>query len=200
MVSGVFGLCAAEVKTNTSNTVVKANQLDDTTKIGIGDQISFRIIEDRDQPRSLSVTDSGELDVPYAGRVKVVNKTCKQLAGELKALLEKDYYHVATPMVAIDRVGARNLDQVLVTGAVGRPGYVDLAPGDKVTISKVIQSAGGLSGMAKKVVKVTRTKDGIKQEMKVDMREIMVRANIEQDIQIFPGDHIFVEARIFNPL
>ena len=54
--------------------------------------------------------------------------------------------------------------------------------------------------MAKKVIKVTRTKDGIKQEMKVDMREIMERAKVDQDIQIFPGDHIFVEARIFNPL
>ncbi len=200
MLASLFGLRAAEVKTNSSSAVVAANQLDDITKIGIGDLVSFRIIEDRDQPRTLSVTDSGELDVPYVGRVKAVNKTCKQLSGELKGLLEKDYYHVATPMVAIDRVGARNLEQVLVTGAVGRPGYVDIAPGDKVPISKVIQSAGGLSGMAKRVVKVTRTKDGVTQVINVDMREIMERAKVDQDIRIFPGDRIFVEARIFNPL
>ncbi len=144
------------------------------------------------------MTDSGELDVPYVGRVKAVNKTCKQLSGELKTLLEKDYYHVATPLIAIDRVGARNMDQVFVQGAVGRPGYVDLAPGDKVTISKVIQAAGGLSSMAKRVIKVTRNKDGVKQVISVDMREIMERAKVDQDIQIFAGDHIFVEQKIFT--
>ena len=47
---------------------------------------------------------------------------------------------------------------------------------------------------------VTRTKDGVTQVINVDMREIMERAKVDQDIRIFPGDRIFVEARIFNPL
>jgi polysaccharide export outer membrane protein len=190
---------AAETKTNATPAVVSPNQLDDTTKIGIGDVISFRIVEDRDQAKNLIVTDSGEVDVPYVGRIKAVNKTSRQIAVEAKALLEKDYYHVATLVVAIDRVGARNMEQVFVQGAVGRAGYLDIAPGDKPTLSKIIQFAGGLAPTAKSKVKVTRTKPGgTKEIIWVDMKEIQKDGNKEKDILILPGDHILVEQRVFN--
>ena len=65
---------------------------DDKYKLRVGDRISLQILEDRDAPRSLVVADSGELDVPYVGRVAAADKTCKQLAEELKAQLEKEYY------------------------------------------------------------------------------------------------------------
>lgn len=197
---GIAATCAyaAETNTNAAPQVIAVNQLDGVTKIGIGDFISFRIVEDRDQARSLAVTDSGELDIPYVGRIKVVDKTCKQIAGELKILLEKDYYHVATPLLAIERVGARNMEQVRVEGAVGRPGFVDIPPGEKPPLSKVLLSAGGASPQAKRMVKVTRSKpDGSKEVFLVDIEEIK-KGNITKDMVILPGDHIFVEQRIFN--
>src|SRR4051794_31448912 len=70
--------------------------LNDTTKLGPGDRVSFRIIEDRHAPINLAVTDSGEMEVPLIGRVKAVDKTCKQLAYEIKPLLEKEYFVKAT--------------------------------------------------------------------------------------------------------
>src|SRR5262245_12978379 len=42
---------------------------DDKYKLRTGDKISLQILEDRDLPKSLLVTDSGEVDVPYVGRV-----------------------------------------------------------------------------------------------------------------------------------
>src|SRR5262245_16682698 len=42
---------------------------DDKYKLRVGDKISLQILEDRDLPKSLTVADSGELDVPYVGRV-----------------------------------------------------------------------------------------------------------------------------------
>src|SRR5947207_3634108 len=53
---------------------------DDKYKLRAGDKVAFQILEDRDAPKSLVVADSGELDVPYVGRVTVVDKTSKQLA------------------------------------------------------------------------------------------------------------------------
>src|SRR5689334_9115860 len=53
---------------------------DDKYKLRIGDRVSFQVIEDRDTSKSLVIADSGELDVPYLGRVMAVDKTCKQLA------------------------------------------------------------------------------------------------------------------------
>lgn len=195
---GLSSLGAEQAKTNLATQVVVPNQLDDTTKIGIGDLLSFRIIEDRDQARTLSVSDSGEVDIPYVGRIKAVDKTCRQIAGEAKVLLEKDYYHKATPLLAIDRVGARNLDQVRVEGAVGRPGFVDIAPGDKPTLSKVLLGAGGASPQARPKVKITRTKaDGTREFFQVDIQEIR-KGDVSKDMVILPGDHILVEQRIIN--
>src|ERR1017187_8533600 len=55
---------------------------DATYKLRAGDAVSFQILEDRvwnalDVPKNLVVTDSGELDVPYIGRVMAVDKTGK---------------------------------------------------------------------------------------------------------------------------
>ena len=67
---------------------------DDTYVLRVGDTVSFQILEDRllgiqELPVNLVVTDSGELDVTYIGRVKAVGKTSKQLAADIKAALEK---------------------------------------------------------------------------------------------------------------
>ena len=62
---------------------------DDKYKLRVGDKISLQILEDRDLPKSLVVADSGELDVPYVGRVAAADKTCKQLADELKSAAGK---------------------------------------------------------------------------------------------------------------
>ena len=70
--------------------------LDDKYKLSAGDKVSFQILEDRDPPKSLVIADSGELDAPYIGRVVAANKTCKQLADELKVQLEKNYYYRAS--------------------------------------------------------------------------------------------------------
>src|SRR5260370_21764534 len=69
---------------------------DDKYKLRIGDRVALQILEDRDAPRNLMVADSGELDVPYIGRVAAANKTCKQLAQECKAELEKEFYYRAS--------------------------------------------------------------------------------------------------------
>src|SRR5262245_47591353 len=42
---------------------------DDKYRLRVGDRVSLQIVEDRDSPRSIVVADSGELDVPYIGRV-----------------------------------------------------------------------------------------------------------------------------------
>src|SRR5207249_970063 len=47
---------------------------DPDKKFGIGDIVSFSIVEDRDPPVFKRVTDTGEIDFPYIGRVPVIGK------------------------------------------------------------------------------------------------------------------------------
>src|SRR6267378_1175407 len=59
--------------------------LDDRQKLGPEDRVTYRVIEDQDEPHILTVTDSGEVDVPYLGLVRATGKTSQQLAKEVKA-------------------------------------------------------------------------------------------------------------------
>ena len=99
--------------------------LDDRYRLAIGDRVSFRILEDEDEPKPLIVADSGDLEVPYIGRVPAENKTCRQLAAEVKAALEKDYYYHAAVIIAVDLM-TKSHGRVYLVGAVRLPGPVEL--------------------------------------------------------------------------
>ena len=92
---------AAAISTN-ANLFTSIESLDNTQKLGIGDRVSYRVIEDREEPKPLIVSDAGELEIPYLGRVKANDKSCQELAKEIKAALEKDLYYQATVILAVD--------------------------------------------------------------------------------------------------
>jgi protein involved in polysaccharide export with SLBB domain len=136
--------------------------LNDTTKLGAGDRVSFRILEERHEPIALIVTDSGEMEVPLIGRVKALNKTCKQLAIEIKPLLEKEYFMKATVIIGLDLVGTKSRGKVYLNGQVRAPGTMELMPGETVTLSQAILRAGGLADFAnKRAVRIVRKKEGV---------------------------------------
>jgi polysaccharide export outer membrane protein len=136
--------------------------LNDTVKLGAGDRVSFRIVEDRHDPITLVVTDSGEMEVPLIGRVKALNKTCKQLAQEIKPLLEKEYFVKATVIVGLDQVGTKSRGKVYITGQVRAPGALELMPGEPVTLSQAILRAGSLGDFAdKRNVRLVRKREGV---------------------------------------
>ena len=174
---------------------------DDKYKLRVGDKISLQILEDRDAPRGLLVADSGELDVPYVGRVTASDKTCKQLADELKARLEKEYYHRATVIIALD-VANKFLGRIYVWGQVRNQGPVDLGVNENLTVGKAILRAGGFGDFAnKKRVKVVRGggKEGAaKQSFELNMVEILEKGQTEKDVVLQPDDFIIVASRLIN--
>src|SRR5579859_1487035 len=86
------------------DTVKTMELLDNHQKLGPGDKVTYRVIEDQDETKSLTVTDSGDLEVPYYGLVHAGGKTARQLAGEIKTLLERQLYYQATVIIAVDVV------------------------------------------------------------------------------------------------
>lgn len=176
---------------------------DEKYKLRPGDKVAFQIVEDREMPRSLVVADSGELDVPYVGRVAVVDKTCKQLAGELKALLEKEYYYQATVIIALDAAN-KYLGRIYVWGQVRNQGPVDLAMNENLTAGKAILRAGGFGDFAnKKKVKIVRGGTAGadargKQSFELNMVEILEQGKTEKDVLLQPDDFIIVPSRLIN--
>src|SRR5580704_15116863 len=88
LASNSVPLVGGTPRTNPVTTAIlnatSAYVLDDKHLLDPGDIISFQILEDHDPAIQLVVADSRELDVPYIGRISVTDKTCKQLAKEVK--------------------------------------------------------------------------------------------------------------------
>jgi polysaccharide export outer membrane protein len=203
---GGTGANAATAITGTNGTAGVPASLsgylpDDKYKLRVGDKISLQILEDRDAPKSLVVADSGELDVPYVGRVAASDKTCKQLADELKARLEKEYYHRATVVIALD-VANKLLGRVYVWGQVRNQGPIDIAVNENLTAGKAILRAGGFGDFAnKKRVKVVRsgaTDGAAKQSFELNMVDILEKGKTEKDVILQPDDFIIVPSRLIN--
>jgi protein involved in polysaccharide export with SLBB domain len=175
------------------------NLLDDKHQLAIGDQISFRIVEDEEDSKSLAVTDSGELEVPYVGRFQAVGKTCKQLAGQIKTALEKDYYYRATVIIAVN-VMAKSRGRVYLVGPVRVPGPQEIPSDEVLTLSKVILRAGGFTDFAdKKDVKVTRqakVPGGKDETFTVNVGKVLEKGTTESDLPLEPGDLIYIPEKL----
>src|SRR5215207_5228494 len=83
---------------------MSATPVDANRRLSVGDIVTFEILEDRETPQVKKVTATGELDISPLGRVRVSGKSTDQAAADIKAYLEKDYYHVATVRIGLDTV------------------------------------------------------------------------------------------------
>ena len=174
--------------------------LDDRHKLGPGDRITYRVIEDQDDPRSLTITDSGELAVPYYGLVRAAGKSSRQLAQEIKTLLEQKLYNRATVIIAVEVVNkARVTGKVYVTGQVRNKGGFEIPAGESLTVSKAILNAGGFSDFSdKRNVKLIRKTAGETQTYEINIQEIWEKGKLEKDLVVQADDLIVVPARLVN--
>jgi polysaccharide export outer membrane protein len=189
----------AKQGTNTSviSTANSMETLDDKYRLAIGDRLSFRIVEDEEDPKPLFVTDSGDLEMPYIGRFPAAGKSCKQLARALKTELEKEYYYQATVIVAVD-VMTRSRGKVYFVGPVRQPGPQEIPSDEVFTLSKAILRAGGFGDFADKHnVKVTRkgVAGRADQTFVVNVAEILEKGRTDTDMILEPGDFIYISEK-----
>src|SRR3982751_1187987 len=193
---------AAPADLPTPSTVMRTssmNVLDDKTRLGRNDYVSFRVVEDRDnESQHLRVNDNGELEVPYAGLVPASGRTCKEVAYAVKAALEKEYYWPghATVIMAVDRVSEKSRGKVYVYGSVKMQGPQEIPADESYTVSKAIIRAGGFGDFAdKKKVKLTRHNG---KAFVVDLKDVIERGKTEDDVVLEPDDQIYVPQRLVN--
>ena len=203
-------IAAPSTSTNsvrTNRSFVTMDTLEDKHKLAFGDKLSFRIIEDQEdpnekmEPKPLVVTDHGDVEVPYIGLFPASGKTCKQLAQEIKKELEKDYYRKATVIIGLDFL-AKSAGKVYVLGEVRVTGPVEIPGDESFTAGKAILRAGGFTTYSdKRHVKVTRKADsanGKPQTLVVNVAEILEKGKSELDITVDAGDIIFVPSRLIS--
>ncbi len=183
--------------------------LDNTRAIRPGDVVSVRVIEDRKEPRQMTVGVTGEMYAPYAGLVKAAGKTSRQLAEEIKAKLEKAYFKNATVIVAIDRTleesrggsyYTADMEFFTIFGQVLKQGKYELPRDEDISISQAILRAGGFAqfGNPKKVRLVRQIPGGQSKTILVNCDEIMRKGNLSKDIFIRGGDVVIVDEKKVN--
>ena len=178
------------------------NAMDDKYRLAIGDELSFQILEDEEDPKLLPVTDSGDLQVPYIGRFPAAGKTCKELAAALKVELEKKYYYHATVVVAVDSK-PRSRGKIYIVGAIRTPGPQEIASDETLTVSRAILRAGSFTEFAdEKNVRITRSPtpgdSANKKIFTVNVAQIFEKGKTENDLELLPGDLIFVPERMIR--
>ena len=174
----------------------------------VGDRLDFRVIEDGDPSRLLVISPTGEIDVPYYGRVQVTGKTLIQAGQIIKSLLEKDLYYRASVILALDEtapkmggaLGGGKLKQIYVVGQVRMQGSQDIGVDEKLLISRAIVKAGGFGSFAngRKVKIIRKLADGKKDEIIVDVLSVLKEGKTENDVELKPDDMVIVPEKLIN--
>jgi polysaccharide export outer membrane protein len=176
--------------------------LDTSKRLGVGDTVIFRVLEDQEDPKSLSVTDAGDLDVPELGFVHAVGKTCKELAFEIKPRLERTTYYHATVILGIQVLNKTiSGRRVYLAGQVRTTGPQEIPAGETWTVSRAIMGAGGFTDYAdKKKVRLVRAgrKGTPGNSIIVNVADIWEKGQTEKDLSVEPEDLIFVPGRAIN--
>jgi protein involved in polysaccharide export with SLBB domain len=179
-------------------------RIDDNYVLRPGDRVSYAVLEDRKAPLELVVQASGELEVPGIGRFRAANMTCRDVAANLKAELERSFYKKATVTIALNQSGAAPLQntaniRVYFMGAIRTQGAKEFPPDGTITVSRAILIAGGFGEFAdqKKVQLIRRQRDGTNQITTVNVGDLLKgKPGVDPIVQA--EDMIRVPERLIN--
>lgn len=174
--------------------------LDNSRRLGAGDRLSYRVVQEKRAPLSLMITDSGEVEVPLIGRVRAGGRTCKELAEAIKPMLQREYFIRATVIIGLDSASVKSRGTVYVSGQVRSQGPIEIPAEDRLTVSKAILKAGGFAEFSdNRKVKLVRSKaDGKVETIIVDVDAILTKGQIDKDPVLQADDRIIVPRKFIN--
>lgn len=129
---------------------------------------------------AIRVEDSGEIFVPFAGRMRAGGHT----TGELAAMIRRALKGLSQDPQVVVGIALPVANSVIVGGEVARPGRLALIT-NRETISDVIALSGGYRGEAKDIaVQIIRGRQ------RLEYRLADVMSGAERDMRITPADRV----------
>ena len=154
-------------------------------KLGPEDALSISVLDHPELAVArIQVDPGGKVRVPVVGSILVTGKTVAQVAETIRRALSKELQH---PDVTVTLLQAR-AQRVFVSGAVQRPGVVEIGPGWRV--SEVITAAGGL-GQRPELVAATLSR-GQSPAVALDLKTILRDSSNASNLKLQAGDVIRV--------
>ena len=165
-------------------------------KIGVGDNVRVHVWRNADLSSSVPVRPDGYISMPLLGDIKASGLKPTELAEVIKKKLSS---YLRDPRVSVIMLGLSSneyINRVRVTGAVNRPTSVPFREG--MTVLDLILDTGGVSQFASpNKTKIFRKSDGKSEVLKVRLKDILEKADLKTNYDIFPGDVITVPERLF---
>ncbi len=168
-----LGACALNARPSTYMVDTKGPYQLDT-----GDVVRVSVYGEAELSKSYGVDDAGALSLPLIGPVNVRGKTTQLAAAAITAALASGY--IREPSVAVEIESYRPF---FIQGAVKTAGKFDYVYG--MTIRAAISTAGGYSETAERNRAIVYRRQGGE----------MVKAVVDLDFPIFPGDTIVIAER-----
>ncbi|MBF4323294.1 polysaccharide biosynthesis/export family protein [Vibrio anguillarum] len=149
-------------------------------KLGVGDQIRIQVYDEPELSLETRVSDSGTIDYPFLGRIKLKGKTTEEVKAAIHDGLLDGY--LINPNVFVSVVMYR---PYFINGQVKTSGSYPYYPG--LTVNKAITIAGGFTERASKTkIYISSSDEPSAQPVKVNLLD-----------KIQPGDIITVEESFF---
>lgn len=184
-----------------STSLLAKDEIKETDQMQPGYVISIQILEDKREALQQLISVTGEIQMPYIGLMKAAGKTCAELAGEARGKLEPTFFKKATVVVRIDEKRELVLRPicpgppcVTVFGNVLREGKYDLPPEKDMTVSALLDRAGGSkSSKTAPNIKIVRTTPQGEKTIVVNTRAILIEKKAEYDLVLWPNDVMIVK-------
>ena len=172
------------------------------THIGVKDILIYRVLEDRDAPIKLQVSEAGTVFIPYYGEISVANQSLSEAKEAITQALEGTVYKKASVFLSLEQENEAPVNSlVYLGGKVNKIGAIPLDPSKRNTVTKVILAAGGFADFADDTdVKLLRKLSGT-DEIKtfhVNVAAVLEKGELDKDLDVMDGDFIIVPKRLFN--
>jgi polysaccharide export outer membrane protein len=156
--------------------------------VGPRDVLEIKVLEDANISGRTVVNDDGVLALNVIGRVQVNGLTSTQIEAKLKSLLEADILTKATVSVQVIEFASKPIS---VVGAVVRPGRIG-ASGTTTLIQAITQAGGLTSGHGKELYVLRTGRNGLSEQVAINIDQLMVEGRPELNIPLAPNDLVNV--------
>jgi len=163
-------------------------------KLGVGDVVKITVYDHPDLTTTARINEVGKVAFPLIGEITIADMTTQQASLRLQMALSSGKF-VQRPQVNI-HVERFHSPLVSIMGEVNKPGKYPLRnpeAEDVKTVSDLLALAGGPNATAADFLTVTqRTEKGETTQKRVDLRALLGRGDMTQNLPIKEGDIVFV--------
>ncbi|HJQ36557.1 MAG TPA: polysaccharide biosynthesis/export family protein [Thermoanaerobaculia bacterium] len=151
--------------------------------VGPRDILDIKVLEDPTMSGRVTVGDDGQILLNVVGKVAVAGLSAAQIEAKLASVVNT-FLTKATISVQVVEFASKPIS---VVGAVVKPGRIGAT--SSTTLIQAITEAGGLAAGHGKEIYVLRTaRNGLSEQLSIDVDELMVRGNPDVNIPLAPND------------